>query len=130
MVVPGKFRRAPNLSCCYFTVANVHINECAKRRSVCVALLLLIRDLCLKLCAVVLTGDFPTRVPSGSSLLVAPRVSAAFPRSRQPAAPRASPSPPRGSHHCGVPAMSPMVTNGLSVAVSSSCPNRRTSGSS
>ena len=54
----------------YVTVANVHMNnECAKRRSVCIALLLLIRDLCLKLGAVVLTGDFSKAVegetPSG-----------------------------------------------------------------
>ena len=40
------------------TVANVHINnECAKWRSVCIALLLLIRDLCMELFAVILTGD-------------------------------------------------------------------------
>ena len=51
--------RAPDPSCSYFTVANVHINsECAKRRSVCIALLLLVRDLCLKLGEVVLTDDF------------------------------------------------------------------------
>ena len=57
MVVSGKFRRAPDKSCSYFTVANVHINtECAKRRSVCIALLLFVRDMCLKL-GVVLTGD-------------------------------------------------------------------------
>ena len=31
MVVTGRFRRAPDPSCAYFTVANVHINnECAK----------------------------------------------------------------------------------------------------
>ena len=51
--------RAPDPSCSYFTVANVHFNsECAKRRSVCIALLLLVRDLCLKLDEVVLTDDF------------------------------------------------------------------------
>ena len=32
--------------------------KCAKRGSICIALLLLIRDLCLKLGAVKLTGDF------------------------------------------------------------------------
>ena len=59
MVVAGKFRRAPDQSCSYFTVANVHINnECAKRRSVYIVLLLLVRYLCMKLGAVVLTGDF------------------------------------------------------------------------
>ena len=59
MVVTGKFRKAPDPSSSCFTVANIHINkECAKRRSVCIALLLLVRDLCLKLGAVVLTGDF------------------------------------------------------------------------
>ena len=63
MVVTGMFRRAPHESCSYFTVANIHINnECAKRRSVCIALLLLIRDLCLKLGVVVLTGDFTKAV--------------------------------------------------------------------
>ena len=59
MVVTGKFRRAPDPSCSNFTVANIHINnECAKRRSVCIALLLLVRDLCSNLSAVNLTGDF------------------------------------------------------------------------
>ena len=59
MVVAGKFRRASDPSCSHFTVVNVHINnECAKRRSVCIALLLLIRDLCMELGAVILTGDF------------------------------------------------------------------------
>ena len=46
-------------SCSYFTVADIHINsERAKRRSVCIALLFLTSDLCLKLGAVVLTVDF------------------------------------------------------------------------
>ena len=46
MVVTGKIRRAPDPSCSYYTVANIHINkECAKRRSVCSALLCLIRGL-------------------------------------------------------------------------------------
>ena len=59
VVVTGNFRRDPDKSCSFFTVANIHINsECAKRRSVCIALFLLIRDVCLKLGAVVLTGDF------------------------------------------------------------------------
>ena len=59
MVVTGKFRRASDPSCSHFTVANVHINnECAKRRSVCIALLLLIRDLRMELGAVILTSDF------------------------------------------------------------------------
>ena len=58
MAVTGKFSRAPDPSCSYFTVASVHINnECAKRRSVCIALLLLTRDLCMKLGAVI-TSDF------------------------------------------------------------------------
>ena len=56
MVVAGRFRRAPDQSCSYF-VANLHINNvCAKGRLVCIALLLLIGDLCLA--AVILTGDF------------------------------------------------------------------------
>ena len=43
VVVTSKFRRAPDQSCSYSTVANVHINyECAKRRSVWIVLLLLI----------------------------------------------------------------------------------------
>ena len=55
--VTGKFRRAPDQSCSFFTVANVHINnECAKRRSACIALLLLVGDLCRKLGAAELTG--------------------------------------------------------------------------
>ena len=58
MGVTSKFRRTPNPSCSYFTVANVHINnECAKRRSVCIALLLLVRNLCLQL-----GGSCPYRV--------------------------------------------------------------------
>ena len=44
MVVTRKFCRVPDPSCSYFTVANIHINnECAKLRSVCIALLLLFR---------------------------------------------------------------------------------------
>ena len=59
MVLTRRFRRAPDQSCSYFTVVNIHINnECTKRSSVCTALLLLIRDLCMKLGAVILTGDF------------------------------------------------------------------------
>ena len=59
MVVTGKFRKAPDPSCAYLTVANVHIkNEWAKRRSVCIDLLVLIRDICMKLGAAILTGDF------------------------------------------------------------------------
>ena len=51
----------PVPSCSYFTVTNIHItNECAKRRSLCIVLLLLVRDLCLKLGAVVFTEDFNT----------------------------------------------------------------------
>ena len=43
VVVTSKFRRAPDQSCSYSTVANVHINyECAKRRWVWIVLLLLI----------------------------------------------------------------------------------------
>ena len=58
--------------CSYFTIANVLINdECAKRRSICIALLLLIRDLCTKLGAVVLIGDFnktaERELPAGGS---------------------------------------------------------------
>ena len=61
IVVTGKFRRAPGPSCSHFTVANIHINkECAKRRSVCSALLFLIRALGCKLSAVILTCDFNT----------------------------------------------------------------------
>ena len=57
VVVTGDFHRDPEKSCYCCTVAIIHINsECTKRRSVCIALLLLIRDVCLKLGAVVLTG--------------------------------------------------------------------------
>ena len=59
MVVTVKFRRASDPSCFYFTVPNVHINNgCARRRSVCIALLLLVLDFCMNLGAVILTGDF------------------------------------------------------------------------
>ena len=55
----GKFRRALDPSCAYFTVASVHINdEYAKRRFLFISLFLLIRDLCIKLGAVILTSDF------------------------------------------------------------------------
>ena len=58
VVVTGKSRMTPDQSCSYFSVTNIHINnESAKRRSVCIALLVL-RDLYLKLRAVVLTEDF------------------------------------------------------------------------
>ena len=78
--------RVPDKSCPYFTVANVHINnECAKRRSVCIALLLLIRDLCLKLGGVVLTGDFNK---TAERELLRVDHNAAFPRSRRPSARR------------------------------------------
>ena len=59
VVVTGKFRRAQDPFCSSFTIANLHINnECVKRRSICIALLLHIRDLCMKLGAVILTGNF------------------------------------------------------------------------
>ena len=68
MVVAGEFRGAPDPSCSYFTVANIHItNESAKRRSVCIALLLLIRELG----AVVRTGDFNKGAERRSSPLEA-----------------------------------------------------------
>ena len=36
MAHTDKFRRAPDQSCSYFTIANIHINnECAKRLSLC-----------------------------------------------------------------------------------------------
>ena len=42
MVVSEKFPTPLDPACQYFTVANIHVNnECAKRRSVCIALLLL-----------------------------------------------------------------------------------------
>ena len=118
----GKLRRAPDQSCSYFTVANVHINnECAKRMSVCIARLLLIRDLCLKLRAVVLTGDFNKAVereaPSGDGERRTSPLEAAF----------------RGlllvSLGCGVPAVSPTVIGGLVAAALSFFPNRSASGS-
>ena len=72
MVVTGKFRRAPDPACSYFTVANSQTNnECAKRRSVCIALLV-IRDLYSKLSVVVLAGDLHKaveRVTSGVRLV-------------------------------------------------------------
>ena len=53
-------------------MTNVLINdECAKRRSICIALLLLIRDLCMKLGAVVLALVFNSaaerELPAGGS---------------------------------------------------------------
>ena len=59
-MVTGKFRRAPyTLFAPNFTMTNVLINdECAKRKSICIALLLLIRDLCMELGAVVLALVF------------------------------------------------------------------------
>ena len=47
MAVTSKFRRAPDQSCSYFTIANIPFNnECAERRSVCVELLLLPQARC------------------------------------------------------------------------------------
>ena len=67
MAVTRRSLRAPDQSCC-IAIANIHFNtECAKRRSVCSALLLLIRDLCLKFGAVVLTGDFNKAVERETS---------------------------------------------------------------
>ena len=49
----------PTLRVHIFTIANIVVNnEWAKRQSVCIALLLLIRDLCSERCAVVLSGEF------------------------------------------------------------------------
>ena len=58
MAATDEFRGAPDQSCSFFTIANILINKkCAKRCSVCIALLLLVQDPCLKLGAFVLTGD-------------------------------------------------------------------------
>ena len=58
MVVTGKFRRAPDPFGSYFTVTSIHSNnECAERRSVRIAMLLLTRDICMKLGAVILTSN-------------------------------------------------------------------------
>ena len=72
MVVSGKCRRAPDPSCSHFTVASIHIDkECAKRRSVCIAFLCLIRDLSSKLSAAIVTCDFDKigdrKLPAGAS---------------------------------------------------------------
>ena len=79
-----------------FTVANIHINsERAKRRYVCIVLLLLIRDVCLKLGAVVLTSNFhkgaERELPPGGSESQR-RISPL--ESRQSSAPLASPGRP------------------------------------
>ena len=91
-------------------------NECSRRQSVCLALLLLIRDLCLKLGIVVLS--------------LAILVTAACRHSTPPSAMPASVGPPQASLHCGALAVSTMATTGRSAAVSSCCPSRRTSDSS
>ena len=96
MVVTGKFRRAPDQSCSYFTIAIIHINsECAKRRSVCIALLLLIRELCL---------DF-------GMVSAEPPQWKAMPTSR---------GPPLALLHCGGPAANPMAKSGPAAASLSS----------
>ena len=115
MVVTGTFRRAPDPSCSYFTFANIYMNnESAKRRSVCIALLHLIRDLCSKLCAVVLTGD-SARPSNGSSRLETPTDNAVFQWLKRPSITAAS----RGRHtacrHCGAPVQSLTATGGLTV---------------
>ena len=126
-MVTSKFRRAPDSSCFYFTLANVHINnECAKRRYVCIALLLLIRDLCMKLGAVILTCDVhmgaePELASSGST------------GQRRISPPEAALSPanipaPTASHHCEVPAVSPAVMSGPNVADLWCFQNRKTGG--
>ena len=118
MVVTGKFRRAPDPSSACFMVANIHINnERAKRRSVCIALLLLIRDLCMKLGAVILTGDFnkgAERELASSAPTDQRRISpleAAFSRANVPW-PTSGVTP-----LCGAPAESPTAACGPDVAV-------------
>ena len=77
MVATGKCRRPLDPACQCFTAVNVHINnDCARRRSVCIALLLLVRDLRLRLGVVLLTGDFnkgaERELPPGAPLATPP----------------------------------------------------------
>ena len=130
MVVTGKFRRPPDQSCSCFTASKSHINnECAKRRSVCIVLLLLVRDLCLKLGAVMLTEDFnkgaERELPPGGTDDLRCISSLDVPLA----------SPPflgllLASRRCGALAASPSATSGQSVAESLCCQKRKTSGSS
>ena len=81
----------PDPSGSHFTVANIHTNnECGEQRSVCLALFLLVRDLCLKLGAVVLTGNFSKAVER-EGLPV--DVTVVFRHSRPPSAMPAFPGP-------------------------------------
>ena len=81
-------RRAPTSR----SPTSISNNECAKRSSVCIALLLLIRDVCFKRGGVVLTGDF-NKGAKRELPLVAPTVSVEFLHSRQPSGRRAFPGP-------------------------------------
>ena len=106
MVVTGTFHRAPAPSCSYHTVASIHINhQSAKRRSVRIPLLLLIRDFCMILGAVILNGDFnkvAEREPASSAPTDQRRIS---PSSATPVSPGLLPV----VHHCGVPAEIPRL---------------------
>ena len=120
--------RAPDPSCSYFTVANIHVNnECAKRRSICIALLLLIRDLCLKLGAVILTVFF-TMAPSAKQrqtdlLTIAAPVSLKL-HSATPTSHGLLPALRR----CGAQAVSSMAVRGPNAVGSWSCPSHRVTG--
>ena len=98
MLVACKFRRAPDLTCSDFTIAKIHINnECAERRSVCIALLMLKRDLCLKLGAAVLSEDFRRSKGVHHSA----RASAEPPRWKLPSDIRTFRGPQVALPHCG-----------------------------
>ena len=116
-VVTGKFRRVPDPSCSFFTVASIHINNwCAMRRSVCVALLLPVCDLCLQLGAVVLTSDFNKGCRARTSPWWLQQSASHFSAQSSLQLRQCSVAHIRASHRCGVPAVSFMVTGGLSVA--------------
>ena len=129
IVVTGKFRRAPDPSCSYFTVANIHTHsECAGRRTVCIALLLLVRDLCLKLGEVILPSDFnkgAQRDAAASGSMDQRRESLHLrPPSATPTSHGLLPVPTR----CGALAVSLKVARGPNAACSFSFPSHRNSG--
>ena len=114
MVVTSKFRRAPDTACSFFTIANIHINNvCAKHRSVCISLLLLIRDCSSVQSRLPATS---TRPSSGSSQLENPMDNAVSRRLTWPSITSA----PRGRHSacrpCGAPVQSLTATSVLTVA--------------
>ena len=79
-VVRGRFRRPADARHDSFAIANFHINnKYSSRRSICVNMLLLVRNLCLQTGAVLLTGDINKGAQQGKNNQVFPLEGASSP---------------------------------------------------